>query len=103
MGVKGGHVDHIDTSAFPQAIHDIEKMANAMKDIIENLDDIKMKILVDWVGEGRNQFEKSYVYIKRTLADGTEASWDIYEALISSQETLIENDIAVANGIKTYN
>ena len=41
--------------------------------------------------------------MKRKLDDGRDITWDMYEDLVSSQETLIQNDVDVANGIKTYN
>lgn len=106
MGKKsggGGSVDHIDTSNFPDAIKSIETMAKAMEKVVSTMDDYKAQLLENWVGKGRNQFEKSYRIMRRKLSDGTDITWDMYEDLISSQETLIQNDVDVANGIKTYN
>ena len=98
-----GSVDHIDTTNFPDAIKAIEKMAKSMEDLGDTLNDYKADLLVNWVGKGRNQFEKSYKVMKRKLDDGRDITWDMYEDLVSSQETLIQNDVDVANGIKTYN
>ena len=85
------------------AIKAIEKMAKSMEDLGDTLNDYKADLLVNWVGKGRNQFEKSYKVMKRKLDDGRDITWDMYEDLVSSQETLIQNDVDVANGIKTYN
>ena len=41
--------------------------------------------------------------MRRKLKDGSDVTWDMYEDLISAEETLIQNDVDVANGIKTYN
>lgn len=98
-----GCVDHVDTSNFPDALAAIEKMAGIMRDLVSDMDDYKAAILENWVGEGRDQFEKSYRVMRRELSDGTEMTWDMYEKLISAQETLIQNDVDVANGIKSYN
>ena len=99
----GGSVDHVDTSNFPDAISTIETMAKTMETLVSTMDDYKADLLKNWVGKGRNQFEKSYKIIRRKLSDGTDITWDMYEDLISAQGTLIQNDVDVANGIKTYN
>lgn len=100
---SGGTVDHINTSNFPEAIKAIETMAKAMENVVASMDDYKSLLLDNWVGKGRNQFEKSYKIMRRKLNDGSDITWDIYEDLISAEETLIQNDVDVANGIKTYN
>ena len=100
--VNAGYVDHIDTANFPDAIKCIETMAKAMDDIVVALDDYKDILLENWIGEGRNQFETTYQIIKRKLLDGSDITWDMHDSLISAHETLIQNDIDVANGIKMY-
>ncbi len=97
-----GSVDHVDTSNFPDAIKAIETMAKSLESILSTMDDCKALLLQNWVGKGRNQFEKSYRIIRRKLKDGNDITWDMYENLISAEETLIQNDVDVANGIKTY-
>lgn len=99
----GGSVDHVDTSNFPDAISAIETMAKKMESLVSTMDDYKAALMKNWVGKGRNQFEKSYKIMKRKLSDGTDITWDMYEDLLSAQGTLIQNDVDVANGIKTYN
>lgn len=96
-------VDKIDTSNFPDALKAIETMARAMEGIVDTMDNYKAALLVNWVGKGRNQFEKSYKVMRRKLSDGSKMTWDVYEDLISAEKTLIQNDVDVANGIKTYN
>ena len=100
---SGGSVDHIDTTNFPDAINSIKTMAETMREMVSTMDDYKAALLANWVGKGRNQFEKSYRIMQRKLTDGYDISWEMYENLISSEETLIQNDVDVANGIKTYN
>lgn len=95
-------VDKIDTTNFPQAIKAIEKMAKSMRDLVDSVADYKTAILKNWVGDGRNQFEKTYTYVHRKLNDGCESTWDVYENLLSAEERLIQNDVDVANGIKVY-
>lgn len=86
----------INTSHFPDALENIKTMAKDMEDIVRNLDIHKQKLLRNWVGKGRNQFEKSYNVLLRKLEDGRNATWDIYEDLISAQETLLQADVNVA-------
>ena len=101
-GSSLGTVDHVDTSNFPEAIRSIETMATTMRDLVANMDDYKALLIDGWVGKGRNQFEKSYRIIKRKVEDGTDLTWDMYENLMTSAEVLYQNDVDVANGIKTY-
>ncbi len=100
---SGGSVDYINTENFPDAIKSIETMAKAMEDVVALMDTYKALLLENWIGQGRNQFEKSYNIMRRKLKDGSDVTWDMYEDLISAEETLIQNDVDVANGIKTYN
>lgn len=95
-------VEHVDTKNFPNAIKAIETMAKEMEDVVSTMDDYKGLLLENWVGKGRNQFENSYRIIRRKLNDGADMTWDFYEDLVSAEETFIQNDIDVANGIKTY-
>lgn len=96
-------VDHISTENFPQSINAIKTMAMAMRDVVSAMDEAKNTLLQGWVGEGRNQFEMAYRIMRRKLEDGSEFTWDMYEDLIQAEETLLQNDVDVANGIKTYN
>ena len=90
------NVKHVDTSNFPQAIEDIKAMANAMQDIVTDMDNCKAKLIYNWVGEGRNEFEKMYQVVRRKLKDGTDVTWDMHEKLIEAQGTFIQYDVDAA-------
>ena len=81
---SGGSVDHINTENFPDAIKSIETMAKAMEDVVALMDTYKALLLENWIGQGRNQFEKSYNIMRRKLKDGSDVTWDVYEDLISA-------------------
>lgn len=91
----------IDTSNFPDALQSIQNMAKAMEGITLNLDYYKADLISNWVGDGRNQFEKTYNIMVRKLKDGTDVTWDMYEKLVSFQETLIQSDVDTAKGISS--
>lgn len=90
----------VDTSNFPDALKSIETMAKSMEGIVDDLNDYKANLTRNWVGEGRNEFEKSYKIMIQKLQDGADITWDVYENLIKSQEELIQADIDAAKGIK---
>lgn len=92
---------HIDTSNFPDALESIKTMAKEMEDIVDNLNGYKEKLLKNWVGKGRNQFEKTYKVMLRKLEDGRDVTWDMYEDLISAQEELIQADVDIAKASHT--
>ena len=87
---------HVDTSNFPDALKSIETMAKAMEGLVDTLNGHKSSLLENWVGKGRNQFEKSYNVLIRKLKDGSKITWDMYEDLISAQEELIQADVDIA-------
>ncbi len=99
--MANGSVQKIDTSHFPEALESIKAMANAMQDIVDNLNDRKADLIEKWVGKGRNQFEKSYKVILRKIEDGTDITWDIYENLIEAQGRLIQADVDAAKASYT--
>lgn len=91
----------VDTSHFADAYTSIETMANSMKDVVDNLNDYKADIIDNWVGKGRNQFEKSYKVLLRKMKDGTDITWDIYENLLKAEGELIQADIDAAKASHT--
>lgn len=91
----------VDTSHFADAYTSIETMANSMKDVVDNLNDYKADIIENWVGKGRNQFEKSYKVLLRKMKDGTDITWDIYENLLKAEGELIQADIDAAKASHT--
>lgn len=86
----------VDTSNFPEALSSIETMAKSMGELVDNLNDYKADILENWVGKGRNQFEKTYKMVVRKLKDGRDITWDVYENLIAAQQEFIQADIDAA-------
>ena len=96
-----GESGKVDTSHFADAYTSIETMANSMKDVVDNLNDYKADIIDNWVGKGRNQFEKSYKVLLRNMKDGTDITWDIYENLLKAEGELIQADIDAAKASHT--
>ena len=87
---------YINTSNFPDALESIKTMAKEMEEIVDNLNGYKENLLKNWVGKGRNQFERTYKVMLRKLEDGRDVTWDMYEDLISAQEELIQTDVDIA-------
>lgn len=92
-------VQYLYTGEFPVAIESIKTMANSMEDLVQSMDLYKAQIIKNWVGEGRNEFEKMYTVIRRKLKDGTDVTWDMHELLMAASEKLIQTDIDTAKAI----
>lgn len=85
-----------NTDDFVALEEDMKSLVEKIKTLKETLDDNKTTLLDAWVGSGRNEFEKTYRIIVRTLEDHVESSWDMYENLVSVHQSYIEQDIALA-------
>lgn len=96
-----GMTGKIDTSHFIDAYASIKEMAKSMETVVDNLNNYKADIIENWVGAGRNQFEKSYKVILRKIQDGTDITWDVYENLIKAEERLIQADVDAAKASHT--
>jgi len=72
-----------------------------METLIEDINKYKADIVDNWVGDGRDQFEKSYRVLLRKLKDGIDITWDVYENLIKSEGDLIQADVDAAKASHT--
>lgn len=101
MSSANNSAGKVDLSNFPDALRSIEIMAKAMEDVVDNCNTYKAGIIENWVGQGRNQFEKSYRIMIRKLKDGADVTWDMYENLIEIQGRLIQADVDAAKASHT--
>jgi len=96
-----GGAPKIDTSHFGDAYSGIKAMVKSMETLIEDINKYKADIVDNWVGDGRDQFEKSYRVLLRKLKDGIDITWDVYENLIKSEGDLIQADVDAAKASHT--
>lgn len=84
-------------------VEGITDAAKMFRDKIDDFDDAVVKMntatndaLRNWVGKGRNQFETQMELMERQLGDITDMLYEIYEALVDSEQGYIDEDEAVA-------
>ncbi|WP_346894402.1 WXG100 family type VII secretion target [Clostridium sp. UBA7503] len=88
---------------------DTERMSETVqtfKNEISNFEKTKLDIeratndlLKDWVGKGRNSFEKKYKLLYGQLKDIEESLEEFYEALVESQSSYYDADEEFAKKI----
>ena len=61
-----GHEEFkLNTDAIANVEVSVQKLVDQLENLKKNVDDYKANMLKDWVGEGRNEFEKTYNIISR--------------------------------------
>ena len=56
-----GHEEFkLNTDAIANVEVSVQKLVDQLENLKKNVDDYKANMLQDWVGEGRNEFEKTY-------------------------------------------
>ena len=56
-----GHEEFkLNTDAIANVEVSVQKLVDQLENLKKNVDDYKANMLKDWVGEGRNEFEKTY-------------------------------------------
>lgn len=75
----------------------------AARDIANNVSDLKQMIsmsrtaaVLNWMGDGRNEFEDLSYVIEQQMKDISDEFWTVYESLVEAEGTFIEADNAVA-------
>lgn len=101
-----GHEEFkLNTDAIANVEVSIKNLVDELKDLKKDVDDYKANMLMDWVGEGRNEFEKTYNLISRKFIDQIDCAWDLYEELITAHEAYIQTDVDLAKteeGVTKY-
>ena len=95
-----GHEEFkLNTDAIANVEVSVQKLVDQLENLKKNVDDYKANMLKDWVGEGRNEFEKTYNIISRKFTD------QIDEELITAHEAYIQTDVDLAKteeGVTKY-
>ena len=101
-----GHEEFkLNTDAIANVEVSVQKLVDQLENLKKNVDDYKANMLKDWVGEGRNEFEKTYNIISRKFTDQIDCAWDLYEELITAHEAYIQTDVDLAKteeGVTKY-
>jgi uncharacterized protein YukE len=95
----------LNTDSIAEVELKIESLVKELETLKSDIDDCKADMLNDWVGEGRNYFEKAYHVVSRKFTDQIDCAWDLYEELVAAHETYIQTDVDLAKtqeGVTKY-
>lgn len=99
MGKKGTTNTITSGTIVTKNIYDthrqIKNIVESYKNINYTVNDISIKILGDWVGQGRNEFKSQYNLLIRKIDDFGDLLQEIYDALVQAEADYqtADNDI----------
>lgn len=86
----------LDTSSFADSANAAERLANTLEDAIAAANRAMGTLYDDWVGKGRNEFEKKYKVFERQVSDIKNGLWDLQEDIVTAETAYIEADLELA-------
>ncbi len=89
-------VQYLDVEGITDAAKAFRDRIDRFDQCVIRMDRATNRVLQNWVGAGRNQFETQMDLMKRQLDDISEGLYDIYHALVDSEAGYIDEDEAVA-------
>lgn len=93
----------LDTSSFADSANSAKKLAETLEDAIANCDKAINALYFVWSGKGRNEFEKKYKIFEQQVADIKTGLWDLYEDIVTAEESYIQADCDSAKAIEGKN
>lgn len=82
----------LDTSNMASTANSCKALYEQLQNLRNQLESAKNSLLFTWAGEGRNEFEKQYRLLNQQFSDIIDDTKDMYEKLISAEETYIQTD-----------
>lgn len=89
-------VRYLDVSGITEAAKSFRSNIDDFDQCVVDMNKETNSVLWNWAGMGRNQFETQMALMKKQLDDISDGLYDIYNALVDSEEGYIEEDEAVA-------
>ena len=89
-------VTYLDVSGITQAAVTFQQTIGKFDQCVIDMEQSTKRVLQNWVGARRNQFESQMSLMTHQLHDISEGLYDIYDALVDSEAAYIEEDEAVA-------
>ena len=89
-------VQYLDVKGITDAAIQFRNSIGEFDNCVIEMDKATNDVLRNWIGKGRNQFDTQIGLMKRQLDDISEGLYDIYNALVDSEEGYIDEDEAVA-------
>lgn len=93
----------LDTSKFVNVANDTKKLADELENVILKCSNTINKLYGDWSGETRNEFEKKYKIFDSQVTDIKNGLWDLYEDIVTAEESYIQADTDLAKTMKGNN
>lgn len=94
-------VKYLDVSGITDACKEFRDKIEIYDECVTGMESETNKVLANWTGKGRNQFETQMNLMKSQLDDISEILYDIYNALLDAETAYIDEDQEVAKQIST--
>ncbi len=88
MGKKDSGIIHdgtIETERIYEAHRQVKKIVDSYKNVNLEVYQVTKKILENWIGEGRDEFESQYNCLIKKIDDFGDTLQDIYDALVEAE------------------
>lgn len=89
-------VTYINVQGITEACKKFRSKITDFDNCVSEMDMTTIKVLENWVGKGRNQFETQMRLMNGQLKDISEALYDISQALADAEEAYIDEDEEMA-------
>ena len=87
---------HLDTKNFKETRKELTTGIYKYDSIKKKLGEETEKLLRNWRGKGKTQFEKEYRILMQQLTDIADIMYELRENLIDAEASYIEADIALS-------
>lgn len=95
MNMTGG-LRHLDTKYFKETRKRLETGIGQYNEMKKDLGHTTEKLLLNWRGKGKTEFEKEYRILMQQLTDIADLMYELRDNLIDSEANYIEVDLAIA-------
>ena len=89
-------VEYLETKGIRDAAIAFQNRISEFDQCVIDMNNATNNVLRNWVGAGRDQFETQMKLMNKQLDDISEELYEIYDALVDSEEAYISEDQAVA-------
>ena len=88
------------TGNFQTTVDNLKKMYKTMTNLKCDLDDMEMRLLMSWEGEGRNTFQKKYRVVIQSLKDINADMQKIADEILDAEQAYLEADMKCAKMVE---
>lgn len=96
----GNIVEHLDTRGFLQTQKQCKNGITAFQSSVQKMKSATRRLLENWEGEGRKEFEYQFLLLSGRFDDLEEELCQIYEELVDAETVYLDADEEMGKVIK---